>query len=252
MAEIRASTPFIPRSLNSTNTFHKKHGNNWIAIFNKNAPLQFDLSLFRAFEHSTCPRCVQFSSDGRYIAVGCFGGVSISDWRTGCKVASFYEDETNLSTPFALRIAFRPDGRYLVGLMTDGSLRIWDIKTCESQNVETGLGTDCHWAISHDGSMLVSAKENTGIIKLWDLSVDSSPSFQKRASLQTERNVARLAISRDKRYVAASDSQGYVTIWDTENGFVVTELDCREGNIIEIAFSSTAQDILMAANDRLV
>lgn len=241
------SAVHLNEDIHSKHIEELKRCDDWYVIFNYNVRSQLDVSLIHNFELTTTVSCLEFSTDGRIIAAGCSGAVVIYDCQTGDKVATFRDEEAGLVTTTPKRICFRPDGRHIVGIMPD-RMKIWNLGTGETRNVNLGLGNERILATSEDGTMLVTPNEDT--IKLWDLDVDRGVLIAKRTVLETKFGVDNLmaaTISADKQFVAGGGPQGHVIVWDTESGAVVSCSKICEEKVDILKFSSNGYRLLVGS-----
>jgi WD40 repeat protein len=132
---------------------------------------------------STGPaQSVAFSDDGRLLASGGTGGLSIQVWETGTgrQLRTLVERGGRSGMLFAgiTALALSHDGRLLAGGFADNSMTIWDLDSGEALASLAGTGTTMgSWLgvlaieFSPDGKYLLT--QHSEGLKVWDLSTGS-------------------------------------------------------------------------------
>jgi WD40 repeat protein len=110
---------------------------------------------------------VVFSPDGRYLAVGTWGGSSVQLIDTSIwQVIRTFEGHTD----GVLSVAFSPDGRLLASGSRDRTIKLWEVATGQEVRSLKGHTDDVESvAFSPDGRLLASGSIDD-TIKLWDIS----------------------------------------------------------------------------------
>jgi WD40 repeat protein len=219
-------------------------GDAWIAVFNKQVSRRLQVSLVHTLRHTARIRTVQFSPDGKYLALFANGTLKLFDVQTGARVSTFSQSSTKIMTLSISNILFTTDGRYLVGdSLQDQAVIIWDIETGESQTLKLEQDKDYAVAAFSLDRKLMVTRNADGAVRLWHLEIGASirasaTSFQDSPVAYANDLSNSLAVSPDKKLVASGAYEA-ADIWDTETGFLVTQLEGGSGRVDSLAFSST-------------
>jgi WD40 repeat protein len=161
---------------------------------------------------------VTFSPDGKTVAVKDSTDVYLFDWpgrrlqRTIKRVAG--------------RVAFSPDGRSLVGVVSplwkdSKTIGVWDVATGQMQEMPRGHGGPIeNVALSPDGKTLAALSRTSNTLKLWD--VRSGRPLRSLAQIPQDVPVyfAGPAFSPDGKVLSwvqtGRDSDSRVRMWDLQ------------------------------------
>ena len=176
---------------------------------------------------------VAISPDGRFVAGGSWGDLTIWDAASGTVVRK-------LMVPGATGIAFSPNGRSLVSAARDGSVILWD--TASWAQLRTIKLPDCDsgcvdaLAYSPDGRTLASWSMVSSIT-FWD-----TATWTIKTTIVTPK-VVSVAFSRDWRTVAGGSTDGSITLWDTTSGAQSKTFAGSTGVVESIAFSPDGRSL---------
>jgi hypothetical protein len=107
---------------------------------------------------------LQFTSDGRRLAIGMMTTISIFDLATGLEEQSFAGQRI-----LAQSVALSPDNKWLAAGTLDGAIRVWDMKIGKLLGDVCGHeGTTTALAFSPDGLRLASGSEDTTVL-IWEV-----------------------------------------------------------------------------------
>jgi WD40 repeat protein len=161
--------------------------------------------------HGSQPYAVAPSPDGRYLAVGGSGDLTV--WKSGVEGWSPMATKPGADGRY---LAFAPDSRTLAVGGKGGAVRILAVPSLEAEVVLRGLPDMVHAvAFSPDGS-LVAASSFGGELAIWDAKTG--------ARSPRDRNAGRVhcfAFSQDGRTMATASwlaDGGGVTLWNLKTG----------------------------------
>lgn len=158
-----------------------------------------------------------------------------------------------------VRTAFAPDGKSFVTGSYDGTVRVWDVQTCESilGPLKGHKGFVSAVAISPDGRYIVSGSwDNT--VRIWNA--------QTGAELLkfTERKdyISAVVFCSDSSRVISTEAFGSILMWDVSSGDIirsfakpvhyVTHLDCSPDGRFMLAACHESIRIWNVASGELV
>ncbi|KAG2751639.1 WD40 repeat-like protein [Suillus brevipes Sb2] len=125
-------------------------------------------------------------------------------------------------TDFVWGAIHLPGGQRIITCSSDGSLRVWNLKTGKQigEDWRDGLGDSGVWtiALSPDGKKVVSGS-NDGAVRLWD--IDTCKVVVKWT--EHTRLVGSVCWSRDGRRVLSGSFDGTVRQWEVESGETMLE-----------------------------
>ena len=210
---------------------------------------------------------IQYSPDGKELAVANSMGIWIYDARTGAEVALLSGHNGEVKS-----IAYSPDGKMLASAGIDETIRLWNPNT--SENLATlsghdGLVTDV--AFSPDGKTLISGSGDA-TVRLWSTEtrrqIWSADTPQTRMQAPRVRDVfgfenapgpfdvlafqwvLAVAYSPDGKTLASSgSSDGTIQLWDVESGKHTKTLKGHTDTVRSVAFSPDGKTLVSASKD---
>jgi len=142
-------------------------------------------------------------------------------------------------------VCFSPDGKHLATSSLDGRIYIWEIaKRFVRKAFTAGSSFWPPFDFSPNGRLLVANADN-GLF-LWNLRDGSS-------TLLTEEDLlfsyCSPVFSPDGRYIAASDSDGFVQIWDARVGQLMRRVKAHATTAYDVAFMPDGKGLITGAYD---
>jgi RNA polymerase sigma factor (sigma-70 family) len=179
------------------------------------------------FHHGYHAQGVAFAPDGKTLAAGGFGSVSLWDTTTGKELKRFGTPDA-----FLYSVAFPPDGRY-VASGHGNKVILWDRTSGEQVRTVGEHGNVVHVVtFSRDGNVLASASADR-TARLWDPATGQ----ELRRFAGHGGEVRALALSADgKRLVTGADDK-IVRLWDCATGQEVGRLRGHGYELYGVAFS---------------
>jgi WD40 repeat protein len=134
-----------------------------------------------------------------------------------------------------LSLAFSPSGRLVASGSQDRCVRLWDINTFRELQTLGGNGDVAMRVTFSPDETSVVALLSDGRIRVWGLKavLNRNVIWRKTNSFET------FALSADEKLIAASDSLGYVHVFDRASGTEIRSLQSGERSGVGFSFSPT-------------
>jgi WD40 repeat protein len=209
-----------------------------------------ELTRLRREDDALCS--VAFSPDGRWIATGGLGTVTLWDAKTGRAGRTIRAHEGPVFV-----VAFSPDGRRIASGMptwidatAKPEIKIWDALTGR----ELGVFRDLRWgyvslAFSPDGSTVACVNDWVPAVRLLDATTG-----REVRSLQAEvgKGCWGVAFSPDGRRIATAHREGIVTLWDSGGGDTIRIYWGHTSEVLSVAYAPDGRRIASAGADGTV
>jgi M6 family metalloprotease-like protein len=147
-----------------------------------------------------------------------------------------------------IRVAVSPSGQLALSGGTDGTVRVWDLKTGkELKNLKGHTGQTLAVAFHPDGRHALSGGDD-GQLLLWDL----TSSKKVRGFTGHTAGVNGAAFSPDGKRLASASQDRTVRVWEIASGKEATKFEGHEGAVMAVAFSPSGKLLASAADDKTV
>lgn len=196
--------------------------------------------------------CVDFSPDGRMLAVACRNGIRLWDAESKQLIKTL-DEQAKTKSPGSVenRCLFTPDGRSVITASNYHEIRFWDWRSGDQvgQIISKGRPVRC-LSISADGQLLAVCHNQNGNgpsqVSLWEL---SSQKFV-REFVGTRGYSDGIALSPDGYLLAASDERdNKVTLWNLYTGKELVQYEGHTKSVYEVAFSPDSRTLVSASKD---
>jgi WD40 repeat protein len=180
--------------------------------------------------------CLDFSPDGRGLAIGCSGGaVMVCDVNTGQKVVELAGLQASIAN-----LSFSNDGQLLLATDGTGMATIWclapDIYACRLTGSE---GTVRKIAVARNVPAAVSSGIN-GTLRVWDAATGKTLNVLDGHSGRQ----ACVAMSSDGQLVASAGDDSTLRLWDVGAG--------KPRRVLHVSTSSAPISLIFSADDRTI
>jgi WD40 repeat protein len=179
------------------------------------------------FRHGMSAQSVAYSPDGKTLAAGGFGVVSLWDALAGKEVRRL-----TTSNGWLYSVAVSPDGRHVVA-GSGSTVTLWGRATGKEVRTLSGHTNVIHVvAFSRDGKrLLTSSADRTA--RLWDAATGEP----LRTLGGHGGEVRALAMDREAKRIATGADDKIVRLWDAATGKELRQLRGHDGELYSVAFS---------------
>jgi WD40 repeat protein len=198
-------------------------------------------------EAAKAPRgAAAFSPDGRLLAVGGYGEVTVMEAATG-KVAVRLAGPAGSVTA----VAFSPDGKALAASGgvpgRSGEIRLWNTQGWQPRSF-TGAHADVVYSIawSPDGKTLAAGSYDK-LVSLWDPSTGQARKLKDHTDA-----VYSVAFSPDGRRVASASGDRTVKLWDVATAKRLFTLSDSTAELYSVAFAPSGKQVAAAGVDKML
>ena len=184
------------------------------------------------------PRKMDFSADGRTLAIADRHRVNLWDADTGDLKA----DLGNGLSDFA----YSPDG-LTIALTEREQISLWDANTGRRKKAKIEHSDAFGVAYSPDGRTLASSDWRSGEVKLWDVATGRPKHL---FIMQPPHGIRRVMYSPDGRTLALAEYAGMVSLCDVATGQLIGTLEGHLNSIVDVAYSPDGHTLaVLGASD---
>lgn len=179
--------------------------------------------LYKMKKHTDWVTAVAFSPNGEWLATADRnGGMVIWDADNGLEIFTLAGHKSAVTS-----LSWRPDSKVLASVSEDGSAKVWEMndgKQAKTWNPHPSGALSISY--THDGRIVTCGRDNQVIVWNGDGGKLKSLEF-------TNELPVRVTFSHDGGRVIATDWTGKITVWNTSDGKIVSELAANPPTIAE-------------------
>jgi serine/threonine protein kinase len=211
------------------------------AVMTSMKELHVDLSNLDS--HGGFVYTVQFSPDGQILASGS-ADHRIRLWNadTGKIIATLDGHDRAVTA-----VRFMPNGQILVSASADQTIRFWDVgerKLLKTVHPHTDKIHDL--AISQDGKIIISGSSDRAI------GIRQLGNTNYKTHLDALDVVLAVAISPNRKTIAAGLIDGQIQIWDLINGSSICVFQAHQAAVKSLTFTPNSNNLISAGWDRTI
>ncbi len=194
---------------------------------------------------------VFISADGTIVAAASWGG-AIRRWntQTGEKEVFNIKSAFNTNDSFMYSpVLFFRDGNSVLWGYRRGVVRLWDLDTESTTEIQAHKGSVRALAMAPDARCFATGGSTDNVVNIWDR---QNATLIKSLGAQ-EDGIERLTFSQDGTLLAAAIWDGTVRVWEVSSGSeVVTFPRAHHGGVRAVAFSADNRLLASSGNDQLI
>ncbi len=199
-------------------------GREWINVYDMNKLP----SRQRHFQPRQYFDSVEWSPDGKSIAAS----------GRHHKIYVWHADGRERSVIDGLKYQIRtlgwsPDGETLAAGGAGHSVKLWSADGTPGPELRGHTTSIVAVQWSPDGKWIASAGRNTGTVRLWHIDGRRGPVMQGFA-----KHTLSIAWKPDSRRLALGGSDGFITLWDPDDGALLSELEIGHGDIDAVGWKA--------------
>jgi WD40 repeat protein len=188
-------------------------------------------------------RSFEISSDGRYVAVATSPGmVEVWDLTTAQRASPVMKHSLE-----ARKAIFTPESRRLISCSFDETVRVWDWRRGQQENLLRHTGYVRDVRLSPDGATLATASDD-GSARLWNWTT-GAPVGQP---LKHDSRVYNVVFSPDGQTVATASSDSTVRLWNARTGEPKSAPLVHLHRVTRLAFSPDGRYLLTSTSEGLL